>query len=169
MQAMNGESVSVARRHLRLIGLLIALFAISAAAAPQVAGAKTRARSRRAAAGNPIYLALGDSLAFGYSQKQFNENEIYSEKASRFEHGYTNDYLNLVATGKLVAMSLVNDGCPGETSKSLIGNGPELAKLNEELAKAQTTKERKRRKACASGHGRSAVRLPHRRRLPAAQ
>src|SRR6476620_9985073 len=39
-------------------------------------------------------LALGDSLAFGYSQQLFNENEKTGENPKAFEHGYPNYYFN---------------------------------------------------------------------------
>jgi lysophospholipase L1-like esterase len=87
-------------------------------AVPSIAAAKKPKKVKE------TYLALGDSLAFGYSQQLFNENEKTGESPTAFEHGYANDYFNLV-NGKKEAQ-LVNDGCPGETSASLIGNGPLL-------------------------------------------
>ena len=93
--------------------LLVAVFALSALLAST------------ASAVNPIketYMALGDSLAFGYSQQQFNENLGNGEQAANFEHGYTNDWLNSHLKPK-TGVQLQNLGCPGETSKSLIGNG----------------------------------------------
>ncbi len=113
MQAMNGYKG--ARRHIRLLGILVGLFAVVAVGMPQVASAETKPREPK-----QIYLALGDSLAFGYSQKLFNENEKAGDPASAFEHGYVQDYYKAVnVTGRV---ALVNDGCPGETSESLIGD-----------------------------------------------
>jgi lysophospholipase L1-like esterase len=130
MQAMNGFGRFGIWRGYRRVGWLIALVALSAMmAAPSMASAKEKK-------GKPIretYLALGDSLAFGYSQQLFNENEKTGENPAAFEHGYTNDYFNKINTnGKL---QLVNDGCPGETSESAIGSNPALlSALNEKLA-----------------------------------
>jgi lysophospholipase L1-like esterase len=67
------------------------------------------------------YLALGDSLAFGYSQAKFNEN-LPEENPAHFETGYVNDFgdvLKLFDHG----LQIVNDGCPGETTESFI-HGP---------------------------------------------
>jgi hypothetical protein len=68
-------------------------------------------------------LAMGDSLSFGYSQQLFNENEKLGLPPTAFEHGYANDYFTL-SKGKPLGGQLVNVGCPGETTSSLIGNGP---------------------------------------------
>jgi lysophospholipase L1-like esterase len=133
MDAKNGFGSLGVRRGWRLIACVGALIALSAMMAmPSIAGAKTT----KAAKAKPIrqtYLALGDSLAFGYSQQLFNENEHLGVPATAFEQGYTNDYFSLINTsGK---MQLVNDGCPGETSESFIGsNATLLAGLNEKLA-----------------------------------
>lgn len=74
----------------------------------------------------PIYLALGDSLAFGYSQKRFEEN-LPAENPKAFETGYVNDFADVL---RLVEPNLqtINDGCPGETTESLI-KGPCLYQL----------------------------------------
>jgi lysophospholipase L1-like esterase len=120
MQAMNGAGGLGVRRFCRLLGCVAALAALSAMTVPSIAAAKTPKVNR-------TYLALGDSLAFGYSQQLFNENEKTFENPAAFEHGYASDYYNALNTkGKL---AFVNDGCPGETTGSLIGNGPLLAKI----------------------------------------
>jgi lysophospholipase L1-like esterase len=69
------------------------------------------------------YLALGDSLAFGYSSEVFNNNLLVGDPAKAFEHGYANVYYNLHKP-KENGIGLINNGCPGETTDSLIGNGP---------------------------------------------
>jgi hypothetical protein len=72
------------------------------------------------------YLGLGDSLAFGYSQQLFNEN-FPTESPAAFEAGYVNDYwekLHKSQTKESKWNGPINDGCPGETSDSFIGNGP---------------------------------------------
>jgi lysophospholipase L1-like esterase len=112
MQATHGFAVSF-RSRTRLVGCAMAIvLALSALAFASTASAKTGSK--------PDYLALGDSLAFGYSQQLFNENEKLGEPPTAFEHGYVNDYF---ATFKNMG-SLTNDGCPGETTDSMIGNGP---------------------------------------------
>jgi lysophospholipase L1-like esterase len=119
------------RSHLRLSGLRLALlsaFCVLLFAAP--AGAHGR---------HPIhpfpphptpppvvhapssYLALGDSLAFGYSQAKFN-SLLPTENPEEFDTGYVDDF------GKVLRLfdprlQIVNDGCPGETTDSFI-KGP---------------------------------------------
>lgn len=95
----------------RMLGCLAALAAIAALALAPAAGA----------APTKTYLALGDSLAFGYQQATFVAG-LPSPPAASFDHGYVDDfYLGLRLTGK--ANKLVNDGCPGETTTSYL-NGP---------------------------------------------
>jgi len=122
---MNGSGGLGIRRFCRLAGCVAALAALSAMTLPSVAAAKPpKVRY--------TYLSLGDSLAFGYSTQAFNENLTNGDQASHFENGYTNDYFAKVNAGGKVA--LVNDGCPGETTESLIGNNPALlAGLNAAL------------------------------------
>lgn len=67
------------------------------------------------------YLALGDSLAFGYQQAKFNEL-LPEENPAAFDTGYVDDF------GRVLRfvnhrLQIVNDGCPGETTDSFI-NGP---------------------------------------------
>jgi hypothetical protein len=127
MQAMYGARRVSARQMCRLLGCVVGLVALAAIAMPSVAAAKPpTVRS--------TYVALGDSLAFGYSQQLFNENAPF-ESPTGFEQGYANDYLGLVNAkmGKKQAQ-LVNDGCPGETTESLIGDNPTLlANINTEV------------------------------------
>src|SRR4051794_2105660 len=67
------------------------------------------------AASKSTYLALGDSLAYGYQRDRF----AATPNPALFNTGYVDDFLNhmKLANPGLVA---VNDGCPGETSSSLI-------------------------------------------------
>ncbi|HEY1687519.1 MAG TPA: SGNH/GDSL hydrolase family protein [Solirubrobacteraceae bacterium] len=67
------------------------------------------------------YLALGDSLAFGYSEGRFEENAP-EESPTAFETGYVNDF-GAVLQRADPSLEIVNDGCPGETTESFI-NGP---------------------------------------------
>jgi hypothetical protein len=123
MKAMNGFGTSGAGRSWRLLGCLAALVALSAMlVAPSLASAK-KAKPVKA-----TYVGLGDSLAFGYSQELFNLNKP-GENPAAFEHGYVTDYFNLINAKKQT--QLINYGCPGETTESLIGNNPTfLAELN---------------------------------------
>jgi lysophospholipase L1-like esterase len=117
MQAKNGP-VGVGRRRGRLIGCVVALVALSAMVMPTLASA-----AKKAPPVTSTYLALGDSLAFGYSQQLYNEGQPKGDPAQGFENGYANAYLKKL---KNKETQLTNDGCPGETTESLIGNNPEL-------------------------------------------
>jgi lysophospholipase L1-like esterase len=76
------------------------------------------------------YLALGDSLAYGYHQAQF-QNELKEKgfvEAANFNDGYVDDFGKAL---KLLnpKLKIVNDGCPGETTETMIkgsGVGPEF-------------------------------------------
>jgi len=125
MQATKGFAVLFGSRT-RLIGcsmaIALSLAALSFASTAHAATGKT-------------YFALGDSLAFGYSQQLFNEN-LPKENPNKFENGFANDYLALLRTTS-PGWRLTNDGCPGETSASMIGNG----NLSKELAPLGATSE----------------------------
>jgi len=101
------------RSHSRLSGCLLALvMAFLALYLAPTAGAANGQRS---------YLALGDSLAFGYSQAKFN-SLFPNENPAAYSTGYVDDF------GKVLKflnhrLQVVNDGCPGETTDSFI-NGP---------------------------------------------
>jgi len=121
MQAMNGSAVPF-RSRTRLIGCTMAIvLALSALVFASTASAKPKPVTH-------TYLALGDSLAFGYSKQLFNENKP-GEPPTAFENGYVNDYYKYMEP-KHTGVQLTNDGCPGETSASLIGNGPIGAALH---------------------------------------
>jgi lysophospholipase L1-like esterase len=114
MQAMHGSAVSSHRRG-RLIGCVLALLALTALVAPSLASA-----AKKPVEVKTTYLALGDSLAFGYSQQLFNECEHLGEPPTCFENGYVNDFYK-ATKGEKNGEQLTNDGCPGETTESLIG------------------------------------------------
>jgi len=125
MHAMNGI-----RRVWRQLGCVAALAALAAMTVPSIAAAHRVSRIRH------TYVALGDSLAFGFSQHTLNENLLAGDPAAAFEQGYPNAYLNEVNEAKHGSVQLVNDGCPGETTESLIGDNPTFIKeLNEKAGK----------------------------------
>ena len=101
------------RRH-RVAGIA-SLLCLLSAALPGAASAAHR-----------TYLALGDSLAFGYTQGTFNslnrEGDPAAESPVAFDRGYVDD-LGRLLQPYLPGVEIVNDGCPGETTDSFIG-GP---------------------------------------------
>jgi lysophospholipase L1-like esterase len=105
-------------RSLALAAALIAL-AVFAVLAP--------AANARPAPTVSTYLALGDSISFGYSEQVFNEN-FPNESPSYFEEGFTDAFAQHLRRPSEVGrgITLVNDGCPGETSNGLIGENPAL-------------------------------------------
>jgi lysophospholipase L1-like esterase len=98
----------------RVIVCAVALVALSAMMfTPGAASAETTTTS---------YLALGDSITFGYTQEKFEIN-LPNEAPAFFEEGFDNffnkDLLKSEEVGK--GSTIVNDACPGETSDGLIG------------------------------------------------
>jgi len=114
MQATYGSAVRPGIRTICLAAIVLAVsvlgFASTASAAKKINPTQT-------------YLAMGDSLAFGYSQQLFNENEKLGEPPTAFEHGYANKYWTKLKPYEQ-HVALTNQGCPGETTDSMIGNGP---------------------------------------------
>jgi hypothetical protein len=156
MQAMNGFGGLGVRRLLRLVGCAAALVALSAMAVPSIAAAKPKKTKVTS-----TYLSLGDSLAFGYSQQLFNENEKDGENPANFEHGFANDYLALVNETTSKQGQLVNLGCPGETSESLIGdNSALLAEMNK-LARKHISEPITGEAPCAYHYGGYKLPLHH--------
>jgi lysophospholipase L1-like esterase len=108
------------RARTRLFVCVAALAVLGTLALAPAAGAKSTGNT---------YLALGDSLAYGYHQAQFQE-ELKAKgyvEAARFNDGYVNDFGGAL---KLFnpRLQIVNDGCPGETTETMIngsGDGPE--------------------------------------------
>jgi lysophospholipase L1-like esterase len=98
------------------VAVLVALGALALAPAAGATGVGT------------TYLALGDSLAYGYHQAQF-QNELKEKgfvEAANFDDGYVDDF---GAALKLAnpKLAIINDGCPGETTETFIkgsGVGP---------------------------------------------
>jgi len=137
MQAMHGYATSFRSRG-RLIGccLVLALALAAAMSIPSMASAQTTEK----------YLALGDSLAFGFSLQQYHIGEEQGfENPNLFNKGYANVYaktLNTAAQKEEKSITLQNDGCPGETTGSQIGTNPVVVgTLNAALKKFQEEHE----------------------------
>ncbi len=113
------------RSHRRTFGrpLLFMVALIALAVLAPAANARTKP---------PVstYLALGDSISFGYSEQVFNENAP-NESPSYFRRRI-HQRLRHFGTSQAPTrrscrgITLVNDGCPGETSNGLIGENPAL-------------------------------------------
>jgi len=117
MTATNG-SASPTRKRGRLLGS-IAVLALALAAlviAPAAANATTT-----------TYLALGDSISFGYTQEKFGVN-FPNEAPAYFEEGSTNAFAKYLGSKTEVGKGVVtvNLACPGETSNGLIGENEAL-------------------------------------------
>jgi lysophospholipase L1-like esterase len=94
-----------------VVATVVVTLVVSLWAPPGAAAARTQ-RS---------YLALGNSLAFGYQQAKFNSLFPNVDPAA-FDTGYVDDFGRfLVKTHR--DTGVVNDGCPGETTDSFIA-GP---------------------------------------------
>ena len=96
---------------------IVALFVVIAAFAlvPVAQGATTRIKVK------DYYVAIGDSLAFGYQQAKFNA--LYpNENPAAYNTGYVDVF---GARLKQVEREsrIKNYGCPGETSSSLLNGG----------------------------------------------
>jgi lysophospholipase L1-like esterase len=120
MSAMNGFVVAP-RTNRRAIGCCMALALALSAFVFAPAAAHAQAPS------TTTYLALGDSISFGYSEERFNIH-FPTDSPSYFEEGFANYFTKDLVKGSEVGKSirLVNDACPGETSNGLIGENAEL-------------------------------------------
>jgi lysophospholipase L1-like esterase len=109
------DSFVLSRAYGRTIVCVIACVVLSAMMfVPAAANAETPTTT--------TYLALGDSITFGYTEEKFNIN-YPNESPSYFEEGFDNffnkDLAKATEVGK--GITTVNDSCPGETSNGLIG------------------------------------------------
>jgi lysophospholipase L1-like esterase len=98
----------------RIRGRLLASCVVAVAAL----GALVLAPTAGAANVGSTYLALGDSLAYGFHQAQF-EAQYPAIKPATFNDGYVDDF---GAALKLFhpSLQIINDGCPGETTETMI-------------------------------------------------
>jgi lysophospholipase L1-like esterase len=70
------------------------------------------------------YLALGDSLAYGFHEAQFFEEfEKGTFTPLHFDEGYVDDFAAVLKSSN-PSLQYINDGCPGETTEAFIhGSG----------------------------------------------
>lgn len=129
MSAMNGSSVPIRR----MIGVCTVLALLVSAVTATSAFAKKPSLNPTA------YVALGDSISFGYKEETFYRNQETNKEACEkdelaacepprsFEKGFVGDFGKALAKTEKAdgnALSTIDLGCPGETSGGLIGNGP---------------------------------------------
>jgi lysophospholipase L1-like esterase len=118
--ASRSSAPRLGRRTRRMLGLgLLPTIALSVAIVLALS-------SPGAYAAHATYLALGDSLAFGYTQPTFNSlnrpGDPAAETPVAFDKGYVDDLGHLLQRHQR-GIEIVNDGCPGETTDSFI-KGP---------------------------------------------
>jgi lysophospholipase L1-like esterase len=89
-----------------------------------IAGTLALAPAAGAVKVGDTYLALGDSLAYGFHAAQFKE-EFPNVNPETFEEGYVDNFARLV---KLFNpnVTLINDGCPGEGTNTMMHGGGEI-------------------------------------------
>jgi lysophospholipase L1-like esterase len=139
MSATNGSTVSFRR----LVGCCMALALLVSALLASTATSAFAMKELKPTA----YVAIGDSISFGYKEQTFYANQVANktacenfeqaacEPASSFEQGFVGDFAKKLAGAEKKAgngLATINLGCPGETSGGVIGNG-ELGTGLEEL------------------------------------
>jgi lysophospholipase L1-like esterase len=73
-----------------------------------------------AGAAGDTYLALGDSLAYGFHSAQFNkEFAAGAVNPANYDEGYVDDFAKTLKASD-PSLQLINDGCPGETTEALL-------------------------------------------------
>ena len=92
------------------LALLTTLVALALSAAAQAARPPS------------TYVAIGDSLAYGYQAAKFAA-QFPNVDPTTFDTGYVDDYAQLLRFVR-PNLEVVNEGCPSETSDSLINGGP---------------------------------------------
>jgi hypothetical protein len=121
MSSTNGSAVpSRSGRGLVAIFMALALLA-SALFASSASAAKPILKPT-------AYVAIGDSLGFGYTEEKFDLN-LPTENPSNFEGSYTNYVAGRLAKkekGAGNALNLINLSCPGENTEGTIGHNPLL-------------------------------------------
>jgi hypothetical protein len=117
MSATNG----LLRSRSRLIGICMVLMLVVMAVSASAASAKPK----KPAVG---YVAIGDSLGFGYTQQKFEEY-YPAENPANFEGGYVNVIAKKLAAKEKTAgfsVAIENFSCPGELTAGMLGHNPAL-------------------------------------------
>ena len=99
----------------RLVALLVIAASFAAVPAANAAGTFTGPKD--------YYVAVGDSLAFGYQQAKLNNSlppNPFTYSASLFNTGYVDDFATAMHASGPNPTQTVNFGCPGETSSTLL-------------------------------------------------
>jgi len=110
--------MTIPRSLIVVLAAFLTLFGANPAMAAPAGGSSP---APRFAPPGRYYLALGDSLAFGYQQARFNAN-FPTEPPTAFNTGYVDDFASLL-TGVRSSTETVNDSCPGETSGTFLVGG----------------------------------------------
>jgi hypothetical protein len=122
-------------RSIRLLGCLMAVSLLASALFASAASAKKPEPT------NPtVYINMGDSVSYGYTQEKFILAKGAGDPPSAFEGGYPNLLGAKLAKKEAKLnnkLALINLACPGENSKGLIGNGPIAEALTENFAKTK--------------------------------
>ena len=103
------------RARRRFVALLVITASLAAVPAANAAGTFTGPKD--------YYVAVGDSLAFGYQQAKLNNSlppNPFTYSEALFNTGYVDDFATLMHASGSNPTQTVNFGCPGETSSSLI-------------------------------------------------
>ena len=128
MSAKNGLT-----RSFKLIGCLAVVALAFSALFASVASAKKVPPTNKT-----TYIAMGDSVSYGYSEEKFDLN-YPAEPASAFSGGLVDILGEKLAKKEAKLNNLLetkNLACPGERSVGLIGNGPVAESL---IANAEVT------------------------------
>jgi lysophospholipase L1-like esterase len=113
----------VRRPRTRGLLLIAALLALCIAAPVASAAAPSTAPTFKAPVAGGTYLAMGDSLAFGYQSSRVAAcaGTGCTSPDTQFNTGYVNVFAGLFGA-TYPGVSTTNLGCPGETSSTLINN-----------------------------------------------
>jgi lysophospholipase L1-like esterase len=113
----------------RLRAFLLASCVVAAGALGTLVLAPTASANKVGSA----YLAVGDSLTYGFHEGQFNKElhayehgEAGPPNPANYEEGFVNDFADVLKIFH-PSLQVINDGCPGETTETAInGAGPGL-------------------------------------------
>ncbi|HZS90489.1 MAG TPA: GDSL-type esterase/lipase family protein [Chloroflexota bacterium] len=95
----------------RALHVVVAVTLLVALWGGQAASGQRGAHAAGAAGPKQYYLALGDSLAYGYQPN------------GDYTHGYADDFLQYLQSNGSPQLQLVNMACPGETTTTFMNGG----------------------------------------------